>query len=170
MIFRNRRRQGNFTQLDNELIRDKQLSYKAKGILAYLMSRPPDWQVYETEIANHSRDGIKSVRSGVKELLAHGYLARQVIRDEKGRFQGYLYDASDDPSDLVNPHGSTIPPEVPKPENRKRHTTNKDRTNSGTKRRKAEVIVLPVGPHMADEMNKQRAYGEPRVVSWMDGE
>jgi hypothetical protein len=75
----------NFTIVANELIRNPNLSAKAKGILIYLLSRPNDWQVYETEIATHFDEGVTSIRSGLKELETKGYMVRQQVR-EGGRF------------------------------------------------------------------------------------
>jgi hypothetical protein len=113
---------SHFIIIDNAAILDAKLSFRAKGILLYLMSRPDDWKVYESEVAEHSIDGIKSVRSGIKELIDAGYIIRNSLRNEKGRFQGYEYLVYD------------IPTETPKTENgetdfRERHTTNTDNTN-----------------------------------------
>jgi hypothetical protein len=127
MIFK-KGRKTKFTTVDNTAVLDERVSYKAKGILLYLMSRPDDWKIYEDEIAKHSSDGIKSVRSGIKELIKYGYIVRKSIRNEHGRFQGYEYLVFDSP---VVPLPST---ERPKTENgetdfRERHATNTDTTN-----------------------------------------
>jgi hypothetical protein len=105
------------------LVMDERLTFKAKGILLYLMSRPDDWKVYEQEIIKHSKDGIKAVRNGIDELIECGYIKRQLIRDEQGHFKGYEYLVFDKV------------PEVPKAENgktdfRKEHTTNIDSTRA----------------------------------------
>jgi hypothetical protein len=86
-----------FTIIDNQAILDGRLSAKAKGILLYLMSRPDDWQVYESEIKNHFTDGIASIKSGVKELINIGYISRAAQHDHKGRFSGYEYLVYDKP-------------------------------------------------------------------------
>ncbi|WP_161938335.1 DnaD domain protein [Clostridium tepidiprofundi] len=80
-----------YVMLNKYGIYDNRLSYKAKGILSYCLSRPDDWQFYEEEIAEHSTDGIASVRTGLKELMNAGYITRERLRDENGKFKGYEY-------------------------------------------------------------------------------
>lgn len=62
-----------FTMIPNETLNDSSLSWKAKGLLAYLVSKPPRWKFYCYDIENHSKDGKESIRSGLKELRKHGY-------------------------------------------------------------------------------------------------
>jgi hypothetical protein len=64
----------NYTVIDNTGILDTRLSWKAKGILAYALSRPNDWQFYLSEIQEHSTGGIASTRSGIAELMKYGYI------------------------------------------------------------------------------------------------
>ncbi len=89
--FRTKKRASEFVTLDKTSIYDSNLSYKAKGILLYLLSRPDDWQIYETELVKHTSDGRDSVRSGLKELEDHGYIVRSRKRDKKGRLGEYEY-------------------------------------------------------------------------------
>ena len=64
---------NNFTILSNEFLRDENLSLKAKGLLAYILSLPDDWKIYFEEIEKHHRDGKASLRSAWKELESNGY-------------------------------------------------------------------------------------------------
>lgn len=86
-----------FVVINKKFILDPQLSAKAKGILAYLLSRPDDWQVYEKEIINNFKDGRDSIRSGIKELVETGYIERKMRRSETGTFIGYEYDVYETP-------------------------------------------------------------------------
>lgn len=95
--FRNKKRVNPFVQIDKNILSDKQLSWKAKGILVYLLSKPDDWVTYLTDIENQSTDGRDSVSSGVKELLSAGYLERKQLR-EKGRFKGWEYSVYECPN------------------------------------------------------------------------
>jgi hypothetical protein len=74
----------NFTQIPNNWLRDQRLSYKARGVLAELLSHRPGWSVSMHQLAN-GLDGIHSIRSAVAELETHGYLVREQTR-ESGRF------------------------------------------------------------------------------------
>ncbi len=73
------------------MLEDPALSYKAKGLMAYLLSRPAEWKVWEKDLVNRSKDSRDSVRSAIKELVALGYIARQRTTNDKGRFSGYIY-------------------------------------------------------------------------------
>ncbi|WP_391558943.1 helix-turn-helix domain-containing protein [Robertmurraya sp.] len=62
------------------------LSMKAKGILAYLLSKPDDWRIFVPDLVKHCADGRDSIRAGLRELEEHGYLIRYQLKNEKGRF------------------------------------------------------------------------------------
>lgn len=66
--FRVFKESGSFVTVHKNFIHDDNLTWKAKGILLYLLSRPDDWQVYESELQKHSADGRDSLKSGIKEL------------------------------------------------------------------------------------------------------
>ncbi|WP_251576083.1 conserved phage C-terminal domain-containing protein [Limosilactobacillus agrestimuris] len=85
MVRIKRDRSNHITILDQELVRDSQLSWKARGIFAYLWSQSENWDFNEVEVAKHSTDGRDALRSGLKELEDAGYLDRKRERDSKGR-------------------------------------------------------------------------------------
>lgn len=60
---------------------------QAKGLLAYLLSLPADWEVHKTEIYKHFKNGRDSVFRAWKELEQLGYITEKKYRDKKGRFQ-----------------------------------------------------------------------------------
>lgn len=81
------RREKNYTVLLNDGLRDQRLSFKARGLMAYMLSMPDDWKFYTKELVKHSdKDGRDSVRVGLKELEECGYLKRQKKRSETGQF------------------------------------------------------------------------------------
>ena len=73
----------NYTTIHNEFLKRKDLSWKAKGIMTYLLSLPDDWVVNLDEIKRNATDGESAFRSGWKELVSAGYVSRQPVRDEK---------------------------------------------------------------------------------------
>lgn len=85
-----------FTKIPNHILQDRALSWKAKGLLAFLLSRPNNWRFYLTEIERHSTDGRASLQAGIKELIAAGYIARSERR-EAGKFAGHDYIIADTP-------------------------------------------------------------------------
>jgi uncharacterized phage protein (TIGR02220 family) len=86
-----------FTVASNKVIRDKRLSWKARGIFIYLWSQPTDWEFYETEVGKHATDGRDSLRSGLKELEQLGYLKRNRVRGENGQLAGSDWNIDDQP-------------------------------------------------------------------------
>jgi hypothetical protein len=82
----------NFTQISNEVLLDERLSFKARGILALLLSRPKNWKIYIDEIIERSDlDGKHSVRTGFKELKTFGYLELVKVWNDAGKFEGTIY-------------------------------------------------------------------------------
>ncbi len=64
----------NYTQIDNDLLSDRSISWKAKGLLCYLLSKPEGWNVVINDLVNRSTDGHESIRSAMRELRKYGYL------------------------------------------------------------------------------------------------
>ena len=79
---------GNFTNTSNQLIRDESLTWKARGIFNYLWSQANEWQFYVSEVAQHSKDGERALKSGLLELEEHGYLKRVTRHSKTGNFDG----------------------------------------------------------------------------------
>lgn len=79
------RKKREFTQIDNGVLEDPSLSFKSKGLIAYLLSKPDDWVPQIQDLINHSTDGRAAIYSALKELRLAGYAKLQTIRDEKGR-------------------------------------------------------------------------------------
>jgi len=86
MITIKNRTQENFTTVPNSLINDERLSWKAKGILIYLMSKPNDWVVRESDLIKKAKESKTAYRSGCKELEDLGYLKVSQKRSEDGTF------------------------------------------------------------------------------------
>ena len=89
--------QKGFTTVDNVVLNDTSLSWKAKGLFVYLWSQADEWDFYESEVVKHSTDKLGSLKSGLKELEHQGYLKRQILRDDKGKFKGNEWVLSDNP-------------------------------------------------------------------------
>ncbi|EOR20410.1 phage replication protein [Clostridium sartagoforme AAU1] len=78
----------NYSIMHNGFLTDNRLSMKAKGLLAYFLSKPDDWEFYSNEITKNCRDGKDSIATGIKELVNVGYIERFYKRNENGRFEG----------------------------------------------------------------------------------
>lgn len=85
-IIRTNKRENPYVMIDKYGLNDERLSWKAKGLLAYLLSKPDDWQVYERDLIKRSTDGRDAVRTALRELENNGYLSRRQIRGVNGGF------------------------------------------------------------------------------------
>lgn len=73
---------------NTSVFESKELSWKAKGIWAYLMAQPEGSPVTQEKIQSASTDGDSSVRAGIKELTNAGLLEINRIRSNDGSFIG----------------------------------------------------------------------------------
>ncbi|MCK5612121.1 hypothetical protein KAR91_60175, partial [Candidatus Pacearchaeota archaeon] len=60
----------------NVLFNDKRLSWEARGIMAYLLSKPDGWQCHNYDLVNQSAAGKHVVQRVLKELKEFGYVHR----------------------------------------------------------------------------------------------
>lgn len=83
---------GHFTIVPNAWLRDERLSWKARGLLAYLASHAEGFRVSQNLMMRAATDGRDSLLSGLAELEAAGYLVKaDRDREDGGRFASYDY-------------------------------------------------------------------------------
>lgn len=99
------KRKTNFTIMSNAGLRDERLSFKARGVLAYLLSMPDNWTVSDRHLATVGPDGRHAVQAALKELETHGYLRRERHRAENGKFEwnSVIYDEPQSVSEEPEP-------------------------------------------------------------------
>jgi hypothetical protein len=89
-----------------EALQDPRLSFKATGILSFLLSLPDNWRTDAARLskAKNSRgkvkEGRESIQNGLQELEDTGYLVRRKYQNEHGRWT-WDWRYGDDPADLV---------------------------------------------------------------------
>jgi predicted transcriptional regulator len=86
-------KRDNFTMLDNDFINDTNISFKAKGIFIYFVSKKKPI-VKVRYVASFMKDKEASIYSGLKELENAGYLIRKKQYD-KGKICGIAYHFDD---------------------------------------------------------------------------
>ena len=89
---------ANYTTISNVFLRDKELSLKAKGLLATILSLPEDWDFSIKGICATIKEGTTAVYSAIDELKEHGYCKVVTNRNEKGMIVGNDYTFYEDPS------------------------------------------------------------------------
>lgn len=120
-----------FTIIANECLRDNRLSWKAKGIIAYVSTLPDTWVLNLRELQTHATDGRDSIYSGIRELEEYGYCRKSQRKKEDGRFAGYEYEICDKCVFQSNDTENT--PHTEKPHTEKPHTENPTLLNTNNK-------------------------------------
>jgi len=81
MIIRERR-PNRYVIIPNEAVQNHALSFKARGVLAYLLSQPDHWTISGTALAKMAgQDGREAIRTALLELEQAGYLTRNRVQD-----------------------------------------------------------------------------------------
>jgi len=142
-------------------VEDTRLSFKAVGILTYLLSKPDNWKVREEDLAQRHTDGTTAVRSGLKELKDLGYLVSVPLRDTDGRvieWETHVYEVPQivengvEKSHIVgNPHSG---------ESTFSGTDHIVSNESLVSKQKSEQSKLPRGEFVFGEVEKPLSYCE----------
>lgn len=178
-------RKNQFYTLPTAIIEDDRLSWEARGLLVYLLSKPDHWKVNVRDLINRTKNAIgkssgrDKVYSLIKELRFAGYLCRVFLRDS-GDFVGVKYEVNETP-DLeasaqllqgIEPHTDlpeTVAPDTPKPQALVK-------TEKAVKIEKAENLSLPAQCEPASPVrpelsgcpeNYPRKAGAPNTEPWL---
>jgi hypothetical protein len=98
MIRRAPRPDYGFTIIHNATLRDSRLSWRARGLLAYILSLPDNWTIASGHLEQQAAEGREAVRSALRELETYGYLTRHRFHRADGTwgYETIVYDLSHD--------------------------------------------------------------------------
>ena len=108
-------------------VNDKRLSYRDKGLHAYLNTKPDDWRVIVSSLyrkkdskkkhdPNDNREGKDAVYKSLRNLAKYGYVRKCAIRDESGQIIEWDYEVYEVPY-TTEAQLDTADPEVDKMDN-----------------------------------------------------
>ena len=80
-----------YTVMSNHHLRNAGLSLKSKGLLSMMLSLPKDRNYTTRSLAKVCKEGTDSIGSALKELERAGYIARNRLRDSKGKIVDVEY-------------------------------------------------------------------------------
>lgn len=117
IIERRRLLSDHYTQVPNALLRNPKLSIKAKGLWSWMASHQEGWRTSQKRMAAELGCGVDAIRTGLQELIEHGWLARTLTNnpDGSGRFCGYTYVLYDDVTATPEPDADRPPENEPEP-------------------------------------------------------
>ncbi|MEU4558409.1 hypothetical protein AB0F72_08465 [Actinoplanes sp. NPDC023936] len=110
-IFIGRRPDNGFTRVPNEWARDPKLSYKAKGLLTYLLSHEDGYRLTLEQMIAESTGGKAAVYSAIKELRERGYLECVQRRGDGGKAGEMDYYVADSPAQTASQLSASRKPE-----------------------------------------------------------
>ncbi|MGW2222845.1 hypothetical protein ACWCSD_48295, partial [Nonomuraea sp. NPDC001684] len=74
-----------YVQVPNDVAFNSDLSFRARGVLVYLLAKPEDWDVRSEAIARDGKEGREAIRTALRELAAAGhYRLVRVLKGGKG--------------------------------------------------------------------------------------
>lgn len=184
MIIKSAKGNCPFVQIHNSVFENPHISWRAKGLLGYLLSKPANWSVRSEDLLAHGTEGRDAVRTAMKELRQAGFA--KLVNTTEGR-EWHVYETPQEPSP-ENPslHAS---PENPSPEkandwksapsNTKKIVSNNKESNKGTldlvpESPRQEVIpqvllanpeFLPAWKEFAAARKKKRRALTPRAAN-----
>lgn len=113
---------SNYLTVGNAVCRDRRISHRARGILIWILSLPPEATVSADDLAAHPykrngrRDGRDAVRTAMRELAGAGYARLDKYRSADGRIRSEWI-VADATEHLDPPKTDFQAPESPEPEN-----------------------------------------------------
>ena len=90
-IIRQKDKTANFSIIYNDCFKDDSISLQAKGLFAYIMTLPADWEIHKTELINHFSNGRDAIIKAFNELVEKGYITVEKTKGEKGQFGKNIY-------------------------------------------------------------------------------
>ena len=130
-IFKQVDRDKPYITIDKNIYNNPDISWKAKGLLTYLIGLPKDWELSPSDLTNRSKDGITTVRNIINELIEYGYIKRTTIRNEKKQITKWVYLVTEIPFDFED--ATFEKPTSRKPISRKPKSSKKNTTNNTIK-------------------------------------
>lgn len=129
-----------FTVLSHEMLRDARLSFAARGLLAYLLSMPDNWEIRASDLVKRSPAGRDAIYSTMRELVRLGYMQRKEIRASDGRISGTETIVYERPRDIEVETVSADLPDAARPYTENPDTAEPDTVKQGTKKYLLEEI------------------------------
>jgi len=158
-----KKRENSYVQIDKRVFEDPRLSWRSKGIMGYLLSKPNGWKVNVVDIWGKGKEGRNAVQDCMSELAVFGYAELVTTHNDQGVFTGKEWVVSEEPKGGFT--DATEKPKTEAPKTRKsvfRSNSNND-LNSNNEEGEEEEKNTPTRPKDFDEM-LQRVNAEVATI------
>jgi hypothetical protein len=155
-----------FGAVPNDLLNDPEISFKAKGLYAYLNSKPDNWDFSIEGIASQVKDGVDSVRTGIHELEKSGYLKRVKHQNDKG-FWDVDYMLFECPTDEESYLGKSDAGKPPKQYKKEKEIEKLNKKKEFVPPIEADVIAY-FSQHGQPEAQARKAFAHYNNFGWKD--
>lgn len=110
------RRRYRFAITDQRSIEDERLSWAARGLFHYVLSRPDDWRILVDDLRRKGDLGRDGIYALLRELRRYGYMRYVPVRDEYGRIRGGIYYVHEVPYEPDPDKPDTAEPDTVQPD------------------------------------------------------
>ena len=83
--------EDHYSQIPNDLARSPDISLAAKGLYVYLSSHREGWAMSTERVGEALGVHRNTIAKYVKELEKSGYLEKELVKDESGKYEGIEY-------------------------------------------------------------------------------
>lgn len=146
-IVRVSKREDPWARIPKAVLGDKSLSWKAKGLLSYLLGKPNDWKLRVGDLMKQSTDGEVAVYSGLNELRTAGYAILTSTPRVNGQFVGNDWVIYDSPH-LGFPDAGK--PDLDKPDLENLDLSKSEETKNDLTKNE-ETVLLSLDPHRGSD-------------------
>lgn len=146
-------RKENYTIISNSVLKNKNLTLKAKGLYAYMWSLPDDWDYSVAGLVTVLKEGKDAINEALKELEREGYLVRTILR-KGGKFADMDYILHEFPQRL---------PFTEKPQAEKPFTENPQQLNTNiTKKETTKNPLSKIKEGKAPKQSYNTIFSDPQ--------
>jgi hypothetical protein len=157
-------RRHRFVIIDQRAIEDSRLSWAARGLLGYLLSRPDDWKVLVNDLRKRGDLGRDGIYRLLRELRDVGYMRFVRKRDQHGRIRGGTY--------FVQEIATAPQPDLPDmvgPDTAEPHPANPEALPTTDLKLKRTTTTTPIRTKEGSSSSENDCSG-PEFATWVPDE
>lgn len=156
-------RRDRFLIIDQRAIEDDRLSWAARGLLGYLLSKPDDWKVLVNDLRKRGDLGRDGIYRLLRELRDTGYLRFVRKRDRLGRIRGGTY--------IVREIATAPDPDLPdmvEPDTAEPYPVNPEALPTTDLNLKRTTTTIPT--NTKERSSSENDIGVPEFATWVPDE